>query len=459
MTSLWWIRRDARLADNPALLEAQADGPTAAVFAWSPALQHWSGRRRAHLARVLWSLREDTAGGIGFRDGSAADVVLDTAREVGADVVWAQQEYSPSAIREQSAVKEALEEDGRELHFVGSPYAVAPGRVLKADGTAYQVFTPFRRAWREHGWRRPAAAADPRAFLPVSCDIDLDHDASLGDLADPMGYPQPFTEAAWLERLADFMDGPLAQYADQRNVPSIDATSRMSIPLAYGQVHPRTLLAAAEDATTADASPRGTTTRDGAPPKDGATMFASEVAWREFHADVLFHHPDALRTSLKEVIPDDAWATGQDADTAFYAWREGRTGFPLVDAGMREMAATGTMHNRVRMVVASFLVKDLHQPWQRGADHFRRALLDYDHAQNQLNWQWVAGTGRDASPYFRIFNPDGQRDKFDPTDAYVRRWLPDLDTPAYPVRIVDHKAEREISLADFKRGKPPSPQS
>lgn len=188
-------------------------------------------------------------------------------------------------------------------------------------------------------------------------------------------------------------------------------------------------------------------------------MFASEVAWREFHADVLFHHPDALHTSLRHVIPDDAWATGKDADASFEAWRLGRTGFPLVDAGMREMAATGTMHNRVRMVVASFLVKDLHVPWQRGADHFRRALLDYDHAQNQLNWQWVAGTGRDASPYFRVFNPDGQLDKFDPSGAYVRRWLPDLDTPAYPRRIVDHKAEREIALADFKRGRHPSPQS
>ncbi len=126
---------------------------------------------------------------------------------------------------------------------------------------------------------------------------------------------------------------------------------------------------------------------------------------------------------------------------------------------MRELAATGTMHNRVRMVVASFLIKDLHVPWQRGADHFRRSLLDYDHAQNQLNWQWVAGTGRDASPYFRVFNPDGQRDKFDPSGAYVSRWLPDLDTPAYPKRIVDHKAEREIALADFTRGKRPSTQS
>jgi deoxyribodipyrimidine photo-lyase len=453
MTSLWWIRRDARLSDNPALLEAQADGPAAAVFAWSPALQHWSGRRRAHLARVLWSLRKDSGGGIGVRYGNPADVVLEAAREVGATVVWAQQEYSPSAILEQELVRRALDDDGRHLRLIGSPYAVAPGRVLKADGTEYQVFTPFRRAWRDHGWRRPAACADPAGFVPVSSDIDLDQDAALGDVQDPLGYPPPFTEEAWLERLAEFVDGPLARYADERDVPSIDATSRMSIPLAYGQIHPRTLLAAAHDAAasnTAAADPDL---------EDAAATFTSEVAWREFHADVLFHHPDALHTSLRQVIPDDAWATGKGADEAFEAWRRGRTGFPLVDAGMREMAATGTMHNRVRMVVASFLVKDLHLPWQRGADHFRRALLDYDHAQNQLNWQWVAGTGRDASPYFRVFNPDGQRDKFDPSGAYVRRWLPDLDTPAYPERIVDHKAERERALADFTRGRHPSPRS
>lgn len=448
MTSVWWIRRDARLNDNPALLEAQGDGPAAAVFPWSPALRHWSGRRRAHLARVLWSLREDTHGAVGVRYGTPADVVLATAREVDASVVWAQQEYSPGAIREQRDVHEALEADGRHLRMVGSPYAVAPGRVTKTDSTEYQVFTPFLRAWREHGWRRPADAADPDRLVSVSSDIDLDQDAALGDVQDPLGYPAPFTEAAWLDRLHDFLDGPIARYADDRDLPSIDATSRMSIPLAYGQVHPRTLLAAADSAAHAHSDYA-----------DGAASFASEVAWREFHADVLFHHPHALRTSLKPVIPDDAWATGNQAEAAFQAWRDGRTGFPLVDAGMREMAATGTMHNRVRMVVASFLVKDLHLPWQRGADHFRRALLDYDHAQNQLNWQWVAGTGRDAAPYFRVFNPDGQRDKFDPSGEYIRRWLPDLDTPAYPKRMVDHKAEREVALADFTRGKRPSSQS
>ncbi|MCB2413445.1 DNA photolyase family protein [Demequina sp. TTPB684] len=442
MASLWWIRRDARLADNPALLEAQADGPAAAVFPWSPRLRLWSGRRRAYLARSLWSLRQDTYGAVAVRYGNPADVVLAAAREAGASVVWAQREHSPSGLREQDEVSRALAADDRELRLEGSPYAVAPGRVRKADGTPYQVFTPFSRAWREHGWPRPATAADARGFAHLPSDIDLDQDAALGDIQDPLGLPPPFTESAWRDRLDAFVGDALADYAEARDLPAVDATSRMSIPLAYGQIHPRTLLAAAADAGAADGSFA-----------KGAAVFASEVAWREFHADVLFHHPQALRSALKPVIPDDAWATGQEANAAFAAWTRGETGFPLVDAGMRELAATGTMHNRVRMVVASFLIKDLHVPWQRGTEHFRRMLLDYDHAQNQLNWQWVAGTGRDAAPYFRVFNPDSQLAKFDPAGEYARRWLPDLDTPAYPSRIVDHKVEREVALADFQRGK------
>lgn len=436
MTSVWWVRRDARLADNPALLSAQEDGPAAAVAVWTPAIHLWSGRRRAHLARAWWSLREDTRGAVGIRRGQADDAVVAVAREHDATVVWAAQEFSPSGVREQEAVASALAADGRELRFIGSPYAVAPGRVRKADGDEFKVFTPFLRAWREHGWRAPAPAADPGAFVPVASDVDLDQRAAHGDADDPLAERAEFREQRIVQAFHDFLDGPLARYADERDRPDLDATSHLSIPLALGQIHPRTVLALTADLRT-----------------DAARKFESEVAWREFHADVLHHHPRAQRESLTPVIPDDAWATGPDADAAFLAWRDGRTGFPLVDAGMRELAATGTMHNRVRMVVASFLVKDLHLPWQRGAAYFRRALLDYDHAQNQLNWQWVAGTGRDAAPYFRIFNPESQAKKFDPQRRYIERWVPEIDTPAYPTPMVDHRAEREASLADFQRGK------
>ena len=442
MTSIWWVRRDARLGDNPALLEASSDDVAIPLFPWSPPIALWSGRRRAHLARALWSLREDAGGALTVRGGTPADALGAAARESGSNFVWAQREYSPSAQREQDAVGAALAGAGVELRLVGSPYAVAPGRVAKADGTAYQVFTPFSRAWREHGWRPPAPRADPSALRALDSDVSLDHHAAHGDADDPLAAPVEFREGRWLAALEDFLSGRLDSYSEDRDRPDRVATSGLSVPLAFGQIHARTILAA--------------TGGIGGPE---ARKFESELAWREFHADVLFRHPTALRQSLREVAPHDAWETGPSADEAFIAWREGLTGFPLVDAGMRELKATGTMHNRVRMIAASFLIKDLHLPWQRGAAYFRRALLDFDHAQNQLNWQWVAGTGRDAAPYFRVFNPDTQREKFDPGLAYVRRWVAELDTPAYPPRMLDHKVERERTLADFKRGKPPSPQS
>jgi len=436
MTDVWWVRRDARLADNPALLNAQAPADAAAVFAWIPALHFWSGRRQAHLARVLWSLNHDIGDALGVRRAEAADAVLTVAREHEATTVWAGREHSPSGIAEQDAVRSALEADRRELKLTGSPYAVAPGSVTKGDGSEYKVFTPFSRAWREHGWERPHPHANPAAFVTTASDVNVDQYAAHGDTTDPITPQREFRETRVLGDARDFIDSAIENYKDTRDIPAADGTSGLSVPLAFGQIHPRTILAWA-----------------GEVPGTSARTFESEIAWREFHADVLWHYPAARRESLRPVLGDDAWNTGKKADASFIAWREGLTGYPLVDAGMRELKASGTMHNRVRMVVASFLVKDLHLPWQRGADYFRRALLDYDHAQNQLNWQWIAGTGRDASPFFRVFNPTTQTQKFDPERDYIHRWLPDVETPAYPAPIVDHAAERIATLEALSREK------
>ncbi len=439
MTQLWWARRDLRLDDSPALLEAQSDGPAAAVFAWTPPLHFWSGRRRAHLARVLWSLRDSTGGALAVRRGSAADAVVEAARTADAQVVFAAREYTPSGVREQDGVAAALTADGRELRLIGSPYAVAPGRVVKADRTPYRVFTPFRSAWRDHGWRAPAAPADPARFVRLDAaesEVDLDQIAAHADAEDPLERPHEFREQRARQALEDFIDGEIEHYQEERDRPDLDSTSHLSSALAFGLIHPRTVLALT-----------------GTVDHPSARVFESELAWREFHADTLRHEPRAQRESLTPVVLDEDWASGPEADSAFVAWRTGRTGFPLVDAGMRQLASTGWMHNRVRMVVASFLVKDLHLPWQRGADHFRRTLVDYDHSQNQLNWQWVAGTGRDASPYFRIFNPSTQAAKFDPHRRYVERWVPELDTPDYPVQIVDHGAARDTALELNRRAK------
>jgi len=437
VTALWWVRRDIRLADNPALIEAQAAGTAAAVFAWTPAIDRWPGRRQAYLAKTLWSLRESTGGALGVRLGTEVDVVRAAAAECGAETVWAAQEYSPVGMRTQEAVREALAADGRELKLIGSPYAVAPGRVTKADGSEYKVFTPFSRAWRAHGWRAPAVGADGLSLQPLASDVNLDQQAAYGDTRDPLGFPPRFGEEAALRALEEFIgeDGensPLNRYAETRDLPAMDATSRLSIALAHGEIHPRTVLSHTS---------RHSSTH--------ARIFESQIAWRDFHADVLWRHPRAQRESLTDVLPEDAWS--DSSEEAFTAWKSGHTGFPLVDAGMRELQATGVMHNRVRMVVASFLVKDLRVPWQVGADFFREKLLDYDHAQNQLNWQWVAGTGRDAAPFFRIFNPTRQAEKFDPDRSYIERWVPEIDTPGYAQPIVDHAMEREITLAAYKR--------
>ena len=324
MTSLWWVRRDARLADNPALLAAQADGAAAAVFAWTPALHRWSGRRSAHLARVLWSLRADTNGALGVRRGAAADVVLAAAREHGSAVVHAAREFTPSGIREQDSVGAALAADGRELLLTGSPYAVPPGEVVKADGSEYQVFTPFLRAWRDHGWPPAARRAGPHALLATTSDVSVDLYAAHGDAEDLLSNRMEFREGRWLDRLTDFIDQDLSEYNEDRDRPDRDATSHLSVPLAFGQIHPRTILSA----TRVVHGP-------------AARKFEAELAWREFHADVLFRHPRALRESLRTVILDDDWETGPAADAAFIAWREGLTGFPIVDAGMRELKATG----------------------------------------------------------------------------------------------------------------------
>ncbi|MDM7832404.1 cryptochrome/photolyase family protein [Cellulomonas edaphi] len=450
MTSVHWFRRDLRLADNPALVAAvqrarAADDEVVALFVVDPLLwRSAGGPRLAYLAASLRALDAELGGRLVVRTGAAADVVPRLAAEVGADSVHVTAATEPYGRRRDAAVARALGDV--DLVPTGSPYAVAPGRLTSGAGTPFQVFTPFRRAWLDHGWAAPAPrprsvpwATLPSDGVPAAPHTDVDLPAA--------------GEHAARDRWRRFVDDDLARYGTDRDRPDLDGTSAMSIPLKYGEVHPRTLLA--------DLSSHR---------HDSAGTFRSELAWREFHADVLWHHPGAARTSLRPVVPDDSWARGAAADAAFDAWRDGRTGYPLVDAGMRQLRAIGWMHNRVRMVVASFLVKDLHLEWQRGAAHFMEWLVDGDVPQNQLNWQWVAGTGRDAAPYFRVFNPVLQGEKFDPEGSYVRRWVPELRSvpgravhqpwrlgadaaPGYPARIVDHKAERTAALEAYQRGR------
>jgi len=244
----------------------------------------------------------------------------------------------------------------------------------------------------------------------------------------------PAGEAGATELLETFLDGPVAAYDEDRDRPDRAGTSRLSPHLRFGTVHPRQVL---------DRLPTGT----------AGDAFRSELAWREFYADVLWHRPDSAWTSLSPVGAHLRADSGPEADARFAAWTEGRTGYPLVDAGMRQLRAEGWMHNRVRMLTASFLVKDLHLPWQRGAAHFMDLLIDGDLASNNHGWQWVAGTGTDAAPFFRVFSPERQAGRFDPDGTYVARYVPDLGGPDYPAPIVDHAVERAEALERWQEAR------
>jgi deoxyribodipyrimidine photo-lyase len=438
-----WFRRDLRLSDHPALLAAAQEGPVVALFVLDDALRGPSGPARiAFLYRTLRALDEqlrERGGRLTVRRGRPENVVPAVAAECGATSVHVSADFGPYGAARDKRVDEALG-DG-PLVRTGSPYAVAPGQVTKRDGTPFKVYTPFYRAWADRGWRAPAAAQPADVSWRSLDGVVIPQDPRL-----PAGLtlPEP-GEAAALAAWRRFRRAHLAGYAAERDRPDLDHTSRMSPYLKLGSIHPRTILA--------DLHPRDSTYR-------------REIAWREFYAAVLHFWPGSAREYFQPGLAKMPYAAGAAADEAFEAWAAGRTGYPIVDAGMRQLLAEGWMHNRLRMIVASFLVKDLHIEWTRGARHFMRHLVDGDLASNQHGWQWTAGTGTDAAPYFRIFNPVTQGAKFDPDGAYIRRWVPELaalpareihdpwrragGVPAgYPQPLVDHARERAESLARY----------
>jgi deoxyribodipyrimidine photo-lyase len=447
-----WFRRDLRIADHPALLAAAAENADVlGVFVADDAVLQPSGApRRAFLAGCLTELSESLGGRLLVTHGRPDSVIPRLAAAIGAAAVHASADYGPYGARRDQRVADALRTKDIEFVTTGSAYAVAPGRVRKPDGTRYAVFTPYFRGWTDHGWRAPAGGgAVPRVSWidPVDVGGPARHDpAELGRaVPDSMRLPEPGERAArrtWRQFLDRAVDG----YDDDRDRPDHAGTSRMSPYLKWGCIHPRTLLA---DLATRKSS--------------GAAAYRRELAWREFYADVVHHLPKSLWTSVDPVIDAMQWDEGDEADEQFTAWQQGRTGYPYIDAGMRQLLAEGWMHNRVRMGVASFLIKDLHLPWQWGAKYFMEHLVDGDYASNNHGWQWVAGSGPQASPFFRIFNPLAQGEKFDPQGDYVRQYvselrgidgkavhrpweLPDGVPAGYPEPIVEHSVERAETL-------------
>ncbi len=434
--SIIWFRRDLRIADHPALNAAiAASDEIVPVFILDRNLKNESGAKR--LAYLDQSLRElDTSLGhsLHLMAGDPAKVLRELMARYNASDVHISEEFEPDGLARDRTVEAA----GISLVRTGGPYAVAPGRVRKpSDGTPYRVYTPFYRAWLAHGWRDPAPCPQE---IPTVTPQESDRSFPNWQMPEGLTVTTAGEEAA-LRRWELFKSGALAQYDEARNLAGIDGTSKLSAHLAWGEIHPRTLLAELGESTAHD-------------------TFRKEIAWREFYGDVLHHNPHTVNDYY---APQFAAMRYDKPGEKFKAWSEGRTGYPFVDAAMRQLVNEGWMHNRTRMVVASFLVKDLHLEWQLGANFFKEHLVDYDAASNAHGWQWTAGTGTDASPYYRVFNPIEQGKRFDRNGDYLRKYLPELrhlSAPDihepwsvldgylhdYPVQIVDHAKERLESL-------------
>lgn len=442
MTLLFWFRRDLRVQDNEALsaavLRAKSEElPLAAAYVFGENFEDLSPIRRNSLITSVKSLSDSLPERLILRSGNVAASLLAVCKDLGASAVYATRSFETHGMLEQAAVAEVLYGAGISLQLVGSNYAVQPGTVRKDDESPLRVYTPFYKRWVNFIGQRPfEVKTESVSWVAGSGELpELSADSAMKIQA---------SEAYALDTWRRFQKRALRDYSENRNRTDLSGTSQLSHALAHGEIHPRTLLAELGD------SP-------------GEEVFRKELAWREFYADVLFHNPHTYDGYYEPRFEKMRYDSAEN-NPKLEAWKTGNTGYPIVDAAMRQLLTTGWMHNRSRMIVASFLVKDLHIEWQIGARWFETWLTDFDPASNSHGWQWTAGCGTDASPYYRVFNPTLQGYKFDPNGDYVRKYIPELRhisgaevhepwklidglQNGYPAPILDHSIERDESLA------------
>lgn len=420
-----WLRRDLRLFDNTALHHAlKGDTPVLPLFIFDTEILEELPRKDARVEFIHQCLvdmdkeLQSKASGILVEHGSPMQVWEKLIEQYNITAVYTNRDYEPYARQRDKEVGEFLSSKGVDFHTFKDHVILEPGEVLKDDGDPYVVFTPFSKRWRD--------ALKPADLESHPSALYFDNWATRPDkpilTLEELGFEPTDIEIPSTDVSEDIIE----HYNEKRDYPGIEGTSRMGVHLRYGTVSVRQLFAKAQGLSF---------------------TYTNELIWREFYQTILWHFPYVVGNAFRSQYDRIEW---RNNESEFEAWKQGKTGYPMVDAGMRELNATGFMHNRTRMVVASFLTKHLLIDWRWGEAYFAEKLLDFDLAANNGGWQWAAGCGTDAAPYFRVFNPESQQKKFDPKGKYITHWIPEYGTPAYPQPIVDHKFARERVLKTYK---------
>ena len=438
-TALVWFRLDLRLSDNPALDAAAESGfEVVPVFIWAPEEEgDWTpgAASRWWLHQSLQSLDAELrrrGSALVLRRGPSLEALRRLAGESGAKAVFWNRRIEPDLRTRDTRVRTALQSDGLQVGTCNSALLFDPEEIRNKSGRPFRVFTPF---WNACVPVQPPFAKDPtvvrwKRTRPESLELNAYRLEPSVEWTKGLRESWQPGEPGAQKILQQFLDTAIDRYAENRDFPALDGTSRLSPHLHFGEISPNRVLAAC-------ARRHSKTSGE----------FVRQLGWREFAHHLLYHFPETPSKPLRPQFARFPWVRDPQG---LKKWQQGRTGFPIIDAGMRQLWATGWMHNRVRMIAGSFLVKDLMLSWTEGERWFWDTLVDADLANNTLGWQWVGGCGADAAPYFRIFNPTRQAVRFDPHKKYIRRWIPELDTPGYPEPILDHPVARLRALETYQ---------